>query len=46
MMTVPSGVEEFITKSENQDVFDHLFAQVMVDAKDLLFIPVRLQGLL
>ena len=41
MVPVPSGAKELVSKSQNEDVLDHLLAQVMVDAEDLILNPVR-----
>jgi len=46
VISIPSGSEELVTKSQNQNVLYHLLAQVMVDAENLLFVPVGLQRLL
>mgnify|MGYP007098529108 CR=1 FL=1 len=46
MVTVPGGVEEFVSEAHDKDVLDHLLTQVVVDTEDLLFLPVRLQSLL
>lgn len=46
VVTVPGGVEEFVSEAHDKDVLDHLLTQVVVDTEDLLFLPVRLQGLL
>lgn len=45
-MTVPGGVEKLVSKAHDEDVLDHLLAQVVVDTEDLLFLPVGLEGLL
>ena len=41
MVPVPSGAEELVSKSQDEDVLDHLLAQVVVDAEDLILDPVR-----
>lgn len=46
VVTVPGGVEEFVSEAHDKDVLDHLLTQVVVDTEDLLFLPVRLQSLL
>jgi hypothetical protein len=46
VVAVPCGTKEFVAESENQQVFDHLLAKVVVDTEDLLLGPVRLQRLL
>lgn len=40
VVSVPGGTEELVTKSKNQDVLDHLLAQVVVNAEDLVLRPV------
>ena len=45
-MAVPGGVEELVTKAHDEDVLDHLLAQVVVDTEDLLLLPVGLEGFL
>lgn len=44
-MTVPSGTEEFIAETHDEDVLDHLLTQVVVDTENLLFLPVGFEGL-
>ncbi len=46
MISVPGGPKEFIAKSKNENVFDHLLAKVMIDAEQFLFFPVRGQRFL
>lgn len=46
MVAVPCSVEELVTESENEDVLDHLLAEIVVDTEDLLLLPVRSQSLL
>lgn len=46
VVTVPGGVEELVAKAHDEDVLDHLLAQVVVDTEDFLFLPVGLEGLL
>ena len=46
VVTVPGGIEELVAKAHDEDVLDHLLTQVVVDTKDLLFLPVRLEGFL
>ena len=45
-MAVPGGVEELVTKAHDEDVLDHLLAQVVVDTEDLLLLPVGLESFL
>lgn len=46
VIPVPGRAEELVTKSQDQDILHHLLAQVMVNAEDLLLVPVWLQRLL
>lgn len=46
MVTVPRRVEELIAETQNENVLDHLLTQVVINAEDLLFLPVGVQGLL
>lgn len=46
MVTVPCGIEELVAKPQDQDVLDHLLTEVMVDAENLLLLPVGVQCLL
>jgi hypothetical protein len=46
VVTVPGGAQEGVAKAHDQDVLDHLLAQVVVDTEDLFLLPVGLQGLL
>jgi len=46
VVAVPGCAEEFVTKPQNQDVLDHLLAQVVVNTENLLFLPVWLESLL
>jgi hypothetical protein len=46
VVAVPGCAEEFVTKSQNQDILDHLLAQVMINTENLLLMPVGLQSLL
>lgn len=46
MVTVPSRVEELIAESQDENVLDHLLTQVVINAEDLLFLPVGVQGFL
>jgi hypothetical protein len=46
VVSVPSSAKELVAEPENQDVLDHLLAQVMVNAEDLVLGPVRAQCLL
>lgn len=46
VVSVPSGVKEFVAKPEDEDVLDHLLTQIMVDTEDLLLLPVGFEGFL
>jgi hypothetical protein len=46
MLSVPCGAEEGVTKSEDQNVLDHLLAKVVVNSEQLLLVPVGLERLL
>jgi hypothetical protein len=46
VVSVPVGAKEFVAKSENQNVLDHLLTEVVVNTEDLLLLPVGLQGVL
>lgn len=46
VVAVPGGPKEFVAKSKDQQVLDHLLAQVVVDTENLLFPPVGLECLL
>lgn len=46
VVTVPGSAEERVTKTQNQNVLHHLLAEVVVNAEELVFFPVGLQGLL
>lgn len=43
VVSVPCGSEERVSKSENQDVLDHLLTKVVVNSEQLLLVPVGLQ---
>lgn len=40
VIAVPSCVEERVAESENEDVLDHLLSEVVINAEDLLLLPV------
>jgi len=46
MIAVPGRAEKLVAESQDQKVLDHLLTQVVVNAEDLLFPPIRLQGFL
>jgi hypothetical protein len=46
VVTVPCSVEELVAESQNEDVLDHLLTEIMVDAEDLLLLPVGGQSIL
>jgi hypothetical protein len=43
VVAVPRSAEKLVSKSEDEKIFHHLFAEIMVDTEDLLFSPIRLQ---
>lgn len=46
MVAVPGGTEKLVAESQNEDVLDHLLAQIVVDSEDLVLGPVGCQRLL
>ena len=46
VIPVPSGAEELVSESQNQEVLHHLLAEIMINAEDFFFLPVWLQCLL
>ena len=40
VVTIPSRVQELIAESEDENVFDHFLAKVVINAKDLVFNPI------
>jgi hypothetical protein len=44
VVPVPGGAEELVAESEDEDVLDHLLAEVVVDTEDLLLLPVGAEG--
>lgn len=46
VVTVPGSTEEFVSESENQQIFDHLLTEIVVDTEKLIFVPVRSKSLL
>jgi hypothetical protein len=46
VVAVPRSVEELVAESQNQDVLNHLLTEVVVDAENLLLLPIGLQSLL
>lgn len=43
VVSVPRGAEERVAKSKNQNVLDHLLAQVVVNSEQFLLVPIRLE---
>jgi hypothetical protein len=43
MVSVPGGAEELISKSQDQDVLDHLLTQVVVNSENFVLGPVWAQ---
>ncbi len=41
VVAVPRSTEEFIPKSQDEDVFDHLLTKIVVDTENLLLLPIR-----
>ena len=41
VVSVPGSAKEFVSKSQNENVFDHFLAQVMVNSEDLVLDPIR-----
>lgn len=46
MITVPHSAKHRIPKPKSHEILDHLLTQIMVDAEDLGFFPVRCQFLM
>lgn len=46
VVPVPGSAEELVTKPKDEDVLDHLLAQVVVDTEELLLLPVGGQSAL
>ena len=46
MVTVPCGVEELVSKPQDEDVLDHLLTKVVIDTEDLFLLPVGVQSFL
>ena len=46
VVPVPGRAKELVSESQNEQVLDHLLAQVVIDAENLLLLPVRLKRLL
>ena len=46
VVAVPCCPEKLIAESQNQNILHHFLPQVVVDAEDLFFFPVRFQSLL
>jgi hypothetical protein len=46
VVSAPSRAEELVSESQNQQVFHHLLAKVMVNPEDLVLGPVRGKGAL
>jgi hypothetical protein len=40
VVPIPCGAKEFIPESQNQNVLDHLLAQIMVNSEDFILGPV------
>lgn len=46
VMPVPRSPEERVAKSKDEDILDHFLAEVVVNAEQLLLLPIGLKGLL
>jgi hypothetical protein len=46
VMAVPGGAKEGVSKTKNENVLDHFLAKVVIDAEELILLPVGLQRLL
>lgn len=46
VVTVPCSVEELVTEPQDQNVLNHLLAEIVVNTEDLIFLPVGFQRLL
>jgi len=46
VVAVPCGTEKLVTESENENILDHLFAEIVVDTEDFLFTPVWCKSVL
>jgi hypothetical protein len=44
VVTVPCSVEELVAESQDQNVLNHLFAEVVIDTENLFLLPVGFQG--
>lgn len=44
VMTIPGGVEELVAEAHDEDVLDHLLAQVVIYTENLLFLPIGFKG--
>ena len=43
VVPVPGGAKELVTKPQNQNILDHLLAQVVVNSENLILSPVGAQ---
>ena len=41
VVPVPGGAKELVSKSQDENVLDHLLAQVVIDTEYLVLYPVR-----
>jgi hypothetical protein len=46
VLAVPGSAKELVAETKDKNVLDHFLAQVVVDAENLLLLPVGLQSLL
>jgi hypothetical protein len=41
VVPVPCGAKELVTESQDEDVLDHLLAQVVINTVELVLVPIR-----
>jgi hypothetical protein len=46
VIPVPGRTKELVAKSQDQDILDHLLAQIVINTEYFLLMPVWLQCLL
>lgn len=44
MLAVPGRAKELVAEAEDEEVLDHFFTKVVVDAEDFGFFPIGFQG--
>lgn len=45
-VSVPASIKEAVSESQDQQILDHLFAQIVINAENLIFGPIRGQSFL